>query len=95
MPKKRPPREVWKNLRKIVWLRDGRKCKRCQARLKLTECHIDHIISGKRGTNKLSNLRVLCRRCHCLRSCHRHQGMISQALADGIIGPNWREQVWG
>lgn len=60
----------------------------------MTECHIDHIVSGKLGTNALSNLRTLCRRCHVLRACHRHQGMIAKALADGIIDWRWREQVW-
>jgi 5-methylcytosine-specific restriction protein A len=68
---------------------------RCQVPLKLTEAHIDHVVSGKKGTNKLKNLRPLCRRCHTLRACHRHQGMIAQALADGVIPPNWRELVWG
>ncbi len=67
---------------------------RCLKPLKLTELHLDHIQSGKRGTNKFSNLRTLCRRCHVLRACCRHQGMIAQALADGIIPPNWRELVW-
>lgn len=60
----------------------------------MEECHIDHIVSGKRGTNKLSNLRTLCRRCHTPRSCHRHQGMIAKAMADGVIPPHWRELVW-
>jgi 5-methylcytosine-specific restriction enzyme A len=94
MPKKRPPREVWQSLRRIVWLRDARRCVRCEKPQKLTECHIDHVQSGKRGTNKLSNLRTLCRRCHVLRADLRHQGMIAQALADGLIPPDWRELVW-
>lgn len=55
---------------------------------------IDHRVSGKLGTNKFKNLRTLCRRCHVLRACHRHQGMIAKALADGIIPPNWPELVW-
>lgn len=94
MPKKRPPHEVWQVLRQIVWERDGGVCQHCQAPLALTECHIDHIVSGKRGTNQLSNLRVLCRRCHVLRADSRHRGMIAGALRDGIIGPDWRDQVW-
>ncbi len=94
MPKKRPPREVWVAVRELVWNRDGRKCVRCGAPLAFEECHIDHIQSGKRGTNKLSNLRTLCRRCHVLRADNRHRGMISKALADGIVGPDWRSEVW-
>ncbi|MES2464889.1 MAG: HNH endonuclease signature motif containing protein [Armatimonadota bacterium] len=94
MPKKRPPREVWDDLRQKVWNRDGGQCARCLVSLSLRECHIDHIKSGKLANNALSNLRVLCRRCHVLRACHRHQGMIGSALRDGIIPPNWRELTW-
>lgn len=95
MPKKRTPREIWeRNIRPVVWKRDGGKCVRCQTLLGLNEAHIDHIQSGKRASNKLKNLRTLCRRCHVLRADHRHQGMIAAALRDGIIPPNWRELVW-
>lgn len=94
MPKKRPPREVWLELRRIVWDRDGRKCVRCGTPLELGEAHIDHIKSGKTANNSLRNLRTLCRRCHVLRADKRHRGMIAKALKDGIIPPNWRELVW-
>jgi 5-methylcytosine-specific restriction enzyme A len=95
VPWKRSPGEVWKvNLRPAVWNRDGRRCVRCAKELTLTEAHIDHVQSGKRGTNKLSNLRTLCRRCHVLRADLRHRGLIAKALADGIIPANWRELVW-
>lgn len=56
--------------------------------------HIDHIQSDKNATNTDENLRLLCRRCHMLRSDFRHRGMIAQALKDEIIPPNWRELVW-
>jgi 5-methylcytosine-specific restriction endonuclease McrA len=94
MPKHRPPREVWKVLRERVWQRDGKKCVRCQTPVALNEFHCDHIRSGKLGTNEMSNLRCLCRRCHVLRADHRHRGMVAGALKDGIIPPNWRELVW-
>lgn len=94
MPKRRPPREVWIAIRECVWRRDGKQCVRCRVILNLNECHIDHVQSGKRGTNKFSNLRTLCRVCHVLRADHRHQCMIAAALRDGIIPPNWRELVW-
>ncbi|OLS37719.1 HNH endonuclease [Bacillus sp. MRMR6] len=94
MPKIRPPRAILSNLRWIVWNRDKRKCVRCKKRLEFEAFHLDHIISGKYGTNKICNLRTLCPTCHVLRACHRHQGMISNALATGIVPVNWRELVW-
>lgn len=94
MPLKRPPRDVWLALREAVWNRDHRSCVRCGQRIALNRCHIDHIVSGKRGTNKFSNLRTLCRPCHELRADPRHRGMTAGALRDGTIPPNWRELVW-
>jgi hypothetical protein len=69
-------------------------CVHCNIYISLEECNIDHIKSGKLGTNKLSNLRTLCKRCHVLRADCRHRGMIAKALKDGVIPPNWREFVW-
>jgi 5-methylcytosine-specific restriction enzyme A len=94
VPKKRPPREVWQELRRMVWERDGGECVRCHTPMALYECQIDHIRSGRLGTNELSNLRTLCRRCHILRADPRHRGMIGKALKDGIIPYNWRELLW-
>lgn len=95
MPRKRPPLEVWRDtIRPAIWRRDGGKCVRCGSAVALEEAHIDHIKSGKNGTNKFSNLRTLCRRCHVLRADVRHRGMIASAIRDGIIPPNWRELVW-
>lgn len=94
MPKRRPPREVWAALRRIVWDRDGRRCVRCAVPVAFEVFHCDHIVSGKLGTNALGNLRTLCRRCHVLRADGRHRGMIAAALRDGIIGPDWRALVW-
>lgn len=94
MPKHRLPIEIWRKIRVIVWERDEGRCVRCKIQLKLSECHIDHIKSGKTASNSLSNLRTLCRKCHVLRNDKRHRGMISKALRDGIIPPNWRELTW-
>lgn len=94
MALRRQPLELWRQTRLRVWERDGRSCKHCQKPLALTECHIDHIRSGRLGTNHMDNLRVLCRRCHVLRADSRHRGMIAKALRDEIIPPNWRELVW-
>lgn len=95
MPRKRQPIEIWLRLtRPRIWERDGRCCVHCHKEVELDEAQIDHIRSGKLGMNDDSNLRCLCRRCHVLRLDHRHRGMIAGALRDGIIGPDWRSQVW-
>lgn len=94
MPKTRQPNEIWQATRLKVWERDGGLCQHCGNPVALSSCHIDHVKSGKLGTNNLSNLRVLCRRCHVLRADMRHRGMIASALRDGVIPSNWRELVW-
>ena len=94
MPKKRPPKEVWQELRRIVWERDDRQCVRCHAAVAFDEFHCDHRRSGKLATNALSNLRTLCRRCHVLRADKRHRGLIAAALRDGLIPSDWRPLVW-
>jgi 5-methylcytosine-specific restriction endonuclease McrA len=94
MPKKRQPKEIWAETRRKVWERDKGLCQRCFHPVTLEECHIDHIISGKLGTNDMSNLRTLCRYHHVLRADNRHRGMIASALRDGIIPPDWRKLVW-
>lgn len=100
MPRTRQAPEIWEGTRRKVWNRDKGRCQGpyCtdapEWSLSLEKCHIDHIRSGKLAGNELTNLRVLCRRCHVLRLDMRHRGMISTALKLGIIPPNWRELVW-
>ncbi len=96
MPKKRLPREVWEEVRRMVWERDQGLCQYPYGLhpVPLEQAHIDHVISGKRGSNGLTNLRTLCRMHHVLRADQRHRGMIARALRDGIIPANWRELVW-
>lgn len=98
MPRHRLPYELWQEVRQQIWQRDGGYCRgpycRDRGPLSFQEAHIDHIQSGKLGSNALKNLRVLCRRCHVLRLDSRHRGMIGSALRDGIIPPNWREFAW-
>lgn len=93
---KRPPKVHWvKVIRPAVWKRDNGTCQHYGKQVSLKVCHIDHIQPvSKGGSSNLENLRVLCRRCHTLRACHSHQGMIANALKLGIIPPNWRELVW-
>ncbi|MGM2667018.1 HNH endonuclease [Bacillus cereus group sp. Bce026] len=95
MPKKRTPHETWKiNIRPLIWKRDNKKCVRCETPVLLNECHIDHIVSGLHGDNKIKNLRTLCKQCHVLRADQFHRGMIAKALKDGTITANWRQYVW-
>lgn len=96
MPRKRQPREIWRETRKRIYERDKGLCQYPHGKhpVSLRECHIDHIRSGKLGTNADSNLRVLCRMHHTLRADFRHRGMIANALKLGIIPPNWRGLVW-
>ena len=94
MPNKRPPHEVWAVIRGHIWKRDGGCCVHCRLAVPLRKAHVDHLQSGKFGSNEFRNLRTLCRRCHVLRLDHRHRGMIAGALRDGIIPANWRELVW-
>ena len=100
MPRQRPPKEIWKQTRRRIWLRDKGRCQGpyCQDKdlwtLLPSEAHIDHIHSGKLGSNSDDNLRLLCRRSQVLRLDQRHRGMIAQALTEGLIPPNWREMLW-
>lgn len=95
MPKSRLPRDVWyKNIRTKVIKRDNYRCINCGKVVWLENCHIDHIISGKFGSNKLSNLRTLCIPCHSLRECNRHRMLTAKAVELGIIPTDWRELTW-
>jgi len=85
MPRSHQPKEIWRITRKSI---------RCNRPLALNECHIDHIKSGKLGTNEDENLRTLCITCHVLRADFRHNGMRANAISKGIIPPDWRHLVW-
>lgn len=84
--------DEWFPIREQVLTRDENKCTRCGENHMLEVDHIRPISLG--GSNSLENLRTLCFRCHCLRLCPSHRGMISKGLALGIIDENWRNQVW-
>ncbi len=101
MPRKRQPRDIWhKTTRPAVWQRDKGRCQGpyCQDlsewSLALEVGHIDHIKSGKLGSNHISNLRLLCPRCHSLRLDTRHSSIRSKALSDGIIPADFRPLLW-
>ena len=96
MPKSRQPLDIWRETRRKVWERDRGLCQYPYGKhfVSLKEAHIDHIQSGKHGSNRMMNLRTLCRYHHVLRLDKRHRGMIGKALEDGIIPPNWRDLLW-
>jgi len=94
MPRHRPSYNDWRDIRRKIWLRDGKKCLHCGQIVSLNRCNIDHIKSGKLSDNRLCGLRTLCRRCHVTRMDFRHRGMIASALRDGIIPVQWRELLW-
>lgn len=94
MPRKRQPLEIWRKTRLLVLERDNYKCVRCELALDELTAHIDHIKSGRTGSNHIDNLRSLCRRCHVLRADFRHRGMTAKAIKDGIIPYDWRGLVW-
>ncbi|MBD2157025.1 HNH endonuclease signature motif containing protein [Leptolyngbya sp. FACHB-16] len=101
MRRKRQSKPIWQQTRKRIWRRDRGKCQGpyCEDKplgsLPLRHAHIDHIKELRYGgTNADSNLRTLCRFCHTLRANKSHQGMIAQALRDGVIPPHWRSLVW-
>jgi 5-methylcytosine-specific restriction endonuclease McrA len=100
MALKRQPGAIWQVTRRRIWARDRGRCQGpyCRDRpawsLPLRQAHVDHILSGWRGTNRDRNLRVLCPRCHALRRDRRHRGLIHRALRRGLIPPNWRDYLW-
>jgi 5-methylcytosine-specific restriction endonuclease McrA len=53
MPRKRQDRELWQKTRRRVWERDGGMCQYPYGKhpVSLDQAHIDHIRSGKLGTN--------------------------------------------
>ena len=94
MPRKRQPREIWRVTRLRIWQRDNGQCVHCGELVALDVCHIDHIKSGKLGTNHDSNLRTLCPMCHALRADKRHDGLRGKLLAADQLPRNWRELLW-
>ena len=65
--------EAWSLQRKLVYERDGGRCRRCRKPILLSQAEIDH--KRKRGMgggtrdDRIRNLRTLCRDCH--RERHR------------------------
>jgi len=55
-----------KKIRALIFARDGKICRQCEA---TTNLHLDHVIPVKKnGKNEISNLQVLCRSCNSKKS---------------------------
>ena len=69
----------WRSIRKRVLERDGYRCQRCGA---TQELQVHHLTYERRGRELLSDLTVLCNRCH--RFAHRHGllGVAEQSRRD-------------
>lgn len=81
------------SLKSQVLARDGHVCVRCGAALDSSTARVDRV-SKLESDKKPSNLRTLCAPCYVLRLIPGREGLRAQALADGIIPPDWRSLVW-
>ena len=53
----------WQVMRQIVLERDGYKCCNCRTQSATLDCH--HVVPiGAGGSNRLTNLKIVCRACH-------------------------------
>ena len=58
----------WRRLRNLVLVRDGYTCQACGT-ISVTDMEVDHITPVSRGgTDDMTNLRALCRRCHATKT---------------------------
>ena len=54
--------QYWKEVRRLVWKRDGGKCSKCGTS---SELEFDHIIPvSKGGANTAKNIELLCMKCN-------------------------------
>ena len=59
-----PPDSDWKKRRDAVAKRDGDECSECKCSRR-RQLHLHHIkLLSKGGSNKISNLKLLCKECH-------------------------------
>ena len=68
---KTPRINIPQSVRKYVLQRNDYQCQSCGKRDKETQLNIDHIVPlAKGGSNDISNLQVLCRRCNSQKKHH-------------------------
>jgi 5-methylcytosine-specific restriction endonuclease McrA len=90
-PNSRPTDTKWSRQRKRIYERDRGICQRCKIEVSFDECHIDHIQPlSLGGTNKDTNLRVLCRVCHALRKDKAHAFLRNTLKKQGLLPKNYR-----
>lgn len=63
------------------------------AKVNKTSAQLDQIISRKLRNNKFENLRSLRYRCHLLKKDHKHRKRIIKALKNGVLCPNWSDEL--
>lgn len=69
---KTPRINIPQTVRQYVFQRDKYQCQSCGKTAKETELNIDHIIAlATGGSNDISNLQTLCRRCNQQKKHHR------------------------
>jgi 5-methylcytosine-specific restriction endonuclease McrA len=90
-PNSRPTDTKWSRQRKRIYARDRGICQRCQIAVPFGDCHIDHIQPlSLGGSNKDSNLRVLCKICHALRKDKAHAFLRNTLKKQGLLPKGYR-----
>ena len=81
--------------RKLEFSSESKKAakKTWQMTRKRTSEQLDQIISRKLRNNKFENLRSLRYRCHLLKKDHKHRKRIIKALKNGVLCPNWSDEL--
>ena len=68
---KTPRINIPQSVREYVLQRNKFQCQSCGKKEKETQLNIDHIVSlAKGGSNDISNLQVLCKRCNSQKKHH-------------------------
>lgn len=65
----------WRKLRDEVYARDKGACQMCGAVIAGREAHVDHIVAKRHGGADVpSNLQLLCRSCHSIKTRREVEG---------------------
>jgi len=69
---KRQRRRIDHKRRKVIWYRDGRRCRYCSKKLHYEKFHLDHILPLSHGGNDyVFNLCAACSRCNLRKGANR------------------------
>ena len=70
------------NLRRLIYSRDGGRCRLCAGAVEFGEYELDHRIALQfGGTNDTANLWALCKACHAAKSARETAGQAPDAAA--------------